>query len=861
MADQTVSITKRKSIDQLYQEVKEYDLVLTVEPVLAEALVARLEKPVLGHFATTPRRLIYSEEGGEQFRQEIFLKLVEQHGMSWRQASYLLQNVLDCWQKTGELEKIKDYDKFGGEEFETILNVLEENKNPFKSMQNYGMDSELDVAVIGLKDFNELDKKVLPENYKKVELFTDEKHDLAEFKMFESSNQLIQSLKENIGRLGPENTGIVVHPESPYQSLIESVFEADETPFIDKTDLSEDNDLRTLINLVRIGLSRKNVRVKDVRPILEEMDYTVSKAKENMYISDTEGLEQFKEFLNVLEYLEFGEAVSRYHSLTEKRLENVEKLLDELNLLSETVSVEKVNDLEYFLDSFELTESETSEGVVLADPTNVSVVDRPVVFFIGMDSSWTREVKEKPWIQREKEEQKNLRGFTSLIQSGSQQVYMVQEMEMNQYITPCYHFNQALNTSFSDFTDLPHTRYTPEIKPRGNGFEKKSTVIDTRKVSTLSQSRLNSLALSPRLYYFEKLVSDAEDESIEKGNIFHDYAEFHINYPRFVESLDEEEILEVMIEHVKPYVEELELEKLETELKIGLQNIREFLETYEVEEKTYGQYDKYEDGDKNRFAEHYDKPVTSNVTEMSFKDKELGAKGKVDLIMNKTHLVDYKSGKKYDAKSIVEASNVELYEEVDWPDFQALMYLTYQRKHVPGEKLRFTFLNFLHNMEDRINGKASLNDNKATVTYYPESFEEKITGLEMYEHLLKNSGKTSYQRKLLTKLGCPEFREFFENNSIENPFSKQEIKSSELAEKFKELGKEEVGDYKYVKKGCDQVLESLVEFRRSNYFKEDLDAFEQFLDEKIEELNQYKHEGFPLDAEPDDLPKRDMMLK
>jgi len=92
--------------------------------------------------------------------------------------------------------------------------------------------------------------------------------------------------------------------------------------------------------------------------------------------------------------------------------------------------------------------------------------------------------------------------------------------------------------------------------------------------------------LSPRLYYFEKLVSDAEDESIEKGNIFHDYAEFHINYPRFVESLDEEEILEVMIEHVKPYVEELELEKLETELKIGLQNIREFLETYEVEEKT-----------------------------------------------------------------------------------------------------------------------------------------------------------------------------------------------------------------------------------------------------------------------------------
>ncbi len=852
-------IDKRKSIDQLYQEVKDFDLVLTLEPVLAEALVARLEKPVLGHFATTPRRLIYSEEGGEQFRQEVFLKLVEEHGMSWRQASYILQNVLDCWQNTGSLEKIKKYERFDGEEFETVFNVLEETENPFKAMEDHEIGTETDVAVIGLKDFNELDRKVLPEDYEEVELFTDEERELPEFKLFESSNQLIQSLKENVERVGPENTGIVVDPESPYQSLIESVFEAEETPFIDKTDLSEDNDLRTLINLVRIGLSRKNVRVKDVKPILEEMDYTVSKAEENMYINDTEGLEQFKEFLNVLQYLEFGEAVERYYSLTEKRLENVENLLNELNLLEETVSVEKVNDLEYFLDSFELTESETSEGVVIADPTNVSVIDRPVVFFIGMSSSWTRQVEQKPWLDREREEQKNLRGFTSLIQSGTQQIYMVQEMEMNQYITPCYHFNQALNTDFSNFADLPHTRYAPETEPGGDGFEKKSTVIDTRKVTTLSQSRLSSLALSPRLYYFEKLVSDAEDENIEKGNIFHDYAEFHINHPEFVESLEIQEILEVMIKHVKPYVEELELEKLETELKIGLQNIQEFLDSYEVEDRTYEQYEKHDGG--NRFAEHYDKPVRSNITEMSFKDKELGAKGKVDLIMNKKHLVDYKSGRKYDAKNIVEGSNVELYEDVDWPDFQAIMYLTYLRKHVPGEKLRFTFLNFLHNMEDRINGKGSLNDNKVTVTYYPESFEEKITDLEMYEHLLKNSGKTSYQRKLLTKLGCPEFRKFFKNHEIEKPFSKEEIKSSKTAEKFKELGKEEVGDYKYVKKGCEQVLESLVEFRRSNYFKEDLDRFEEFLEQKIEELNRYKKEGFPLNAEPDDLPKRDMMLK
>jgi len=97
---------------------------------------------------------------------------------------------------------------------------------------------------------------------------------------------------------------------------------------------------------------------------------------------------------------------------------------------------------------------------------------------------------------------------------------------------------------------------------------------------------------------------------------------------------------------------------------------------------------------ENVFGKEFDKPIDSGVTEMSFEDKSLGLKGKVDLVMNETHLVDYKSGRKYDAKDIVESSNIELYEDADWPDFQALMYLTYLRQHVPETKLKFTFLNF-----------------------------------------------------------------------------------------------------------------------------------------------------------------------
>jgi len=465
-------VRKRKSIDQLYSEAKDYDLVLTTEPALSDGLVARLEEPVLGHFSITPRRLVYSEEGGENFRQEFFMKLVDEHGFSWKQASYLLQNVLDCWKKTGELEQVKNYDKFTGEEYETVFRLLEEEENPFKAMEQFEVDPEKEVAVIDIESFNELDKQVLPEEYDTIQLFTEEEHELSEFKIFESSGQLVQSLKENVERVGPGNTGVVMHPESPYQSLLKSLFDAENVPFVEEKDLSEDNDLRTLVNLVRIGLSRRNVRVKDVRPILEELDYTVSRGKDNRYVSDTEGLDQFKEFFNVLEYLEFQEVVGRYEKLTGNQMEKVRNLLKNLKLLDKTVSLEDLSNLEYYLDSFELKETESSEGVLLVDPRKVSLVDRPVVFFIGMDSSWTRETGRQDWIDKEKEEKKNLNGFTSLIQSGSQQVYMVQDMEMNQDITPCFHFNEALNTSFSNFRDLPCQRDTVRRK---NWKEKGST--------------------------------------------------------------------------------------------------------------------------------------------------------------------------------------------------------------------------------------------------------------------------------------------------------------------------------------------------------------------------------------------------
>ena len=852
MNSKKAKVKKRKPVDQLFGEVKEYRLVLTTEPSLADAINSRADNDI----AETPRRLVDDEDSG--FRREIFLELVDEKDMSWRQASYLLKNVLDCWQKKGEIDGLKDYERFGTEEVDRIIDVLREVENPFSELEEFEI-TEDKVAVINFETFNRLEKKLLPDGFKEIQIFEDEKTELEEFRVFESKRDIVQSLKENVERVGAENIGIVMHPESPYQPLLESVFEAENIPYLSQTDLSEDNDLRTIISLIRVGLSQENVRVKDVKPIVEELDIFIPHNKENMLISETSGLEDFKEFFNVLEYMDFDEILREYKELTGQDMTKLRGVLEDLNMLEDPISVEVMGNLEYYLESFELKDSETSEGVLLVDPREVSFVDREFVFFIGMSSDWTRQTGDKPWNDKGKENRINLDSFTSLIQSGKRQIYMVQDREMNQDITPCFHLNQILEVEFSNFRDLPHTRCSPEQQVEQKGFKKYSTNVEFDEIEMLSQSKLNSLALSPKLYYFEKMISDAEDENLKKGNVFHDYAEFYINYPEFVENLEEDRILDFMVSEVKPFIENTETEKLRTELRLGLENINDFLREHQVNDRDYEGFEKT-DSD-NVFAEEFEKPIDSSVTEMSFKDRELGAKGKVDLVLNENHLVDYKSGRKYDAKEIVEGSNVELYENVDWPDFQAMMYLTYQRQHVTDEELKFTFLNFLHNIEDLIDGDDELDDNKVTVTYYPVSFVQKVSELEMYEYLLKNSGKTSYQGKMLRKLGCPEFRKFFKDREFEDPFDKEVLLESDLADEFKEFAEKEVGDYKYVRKGCEQVLKSLVDFRRSNYFKEDLDKFEEFLSQKLDELNNYRKNGFPLNADPDELPRRDLLMK
>ncbi|GEM_PF-6966851 len=70
---------------------------------------------------------------------------------------------------------------------------------------------------------------------------------------------------------------------------------------------------------------------------------------------------------------------------------------------------------------------------------------------------------------------------------------------------------------------------------------------------------------------------------------------------------------------------------------------------------------------------------------------------------------------------------------------------------------------------------------------------------------------------------------------------------------------------KQLHESCKSLLKQVVEFRTKNYFREDLDDFEEFLQNQLDLLNEYRNTGFPVEnpeiegVDHSDLNNRDMI--
>jgi len=865
-----MKVDRALSIDEIYEKAQDFDLVLTAEAALADALNNRVERPRVGKLAYTPQRLVYSTFQNQECKdeRELFLHAVHNLDLTWKEASYLLRNVISYWKETGSLEGFSQSADFQTERVEEIHDLAGNTTNIYREMENYHISKGRSVCVVAPYQLDALDQSIVPENASQLPIFEERKVQLPIFRVFHSSNQLIGATVDNLLRLNPEQVALVVRPESEYNPLIRSQLRDFEVDFQAAEDVQDSESLRTLIRFFRLSITRHRLTLREVRPVFRHLGADFPTRRENEYLEQIEipEIQGIYQLLKRASTSTFGELFVIMENEGLKVAEGVRDVFEELQLWDEPITEPNLNNLEYYLDSFSVERDRTASGLILADPSSVAFVDRPVVFYLGMTVGWDSKVNDKPWRNLVWLRERNRKNFQALIQNGDSRFYMVQDMKLNREVTPSTYFNE-LNPEISSFTDGKEEkdyRIYSRSGPAPKNFSSQYIEKTAGNVKVISKSSLNKLVYCPRDYFFSNIVEEPDRDYFRKGNLYHDFGEFYANFPQFVEQEGLPKFVDLMVRSVKPIVDEVQLGRIRTEFRVGIRAIRDYLKERLPELIVDLDYSGYSGSDqKNFFAQEFDRRLKRTFTEMDFYNEEIGLKGKVDMVRG-NNLVDYKSGRKSTAASVVKNSNIDLLK--DKPKFQALSYITHHR-HVHGDqKIVFTFFHFLYDPGKSLRGEFNLDDCLTTVIYYPWKFEEFLTKDEVFDYLYGSTRK-----KLLDALGREQFLKILSNFQFDRgDFYRKETalvhqkRLKDLCKMYLRVGRG--SDYDLTKNQLSGAVKSILKtslyrLRTRNYFRDDVDLFEKFVANTLVDLNKWRKTRFPVgDNDLDKVDHRDLIL-
>jgi len=849
-----LTLEKARSIDQIYEEVKDHDLVLTVDAPLADALNARLTGSRFGEFATTPRRLALNELPSEdkiQDKRELFLSILGKMDITLKKASYLFENIVECWKENGDPYELLKEDRYDPEEAEKMIKTLKKTINPYSALERYTVPEEKELGVVSPHQFTELDKKILPSDYDVVEPFTSEDEKLPRFHIFNSTTEIVETLFFNIKDVDPKDVAVVMKKDSEYRYVVESMLRSKDIPYMLSKDIMEREEVRKYLNLIRYSFFKRGLKVKEIRQFCPQG----IRAKSEDYLLEAfsdEKLKDIKDLIQNIPKMSFEELLD--HRIFECDLEVLREQLEELELLEEDITLDALFTLIYYLDSFDVEVKKAGRGLLIASPGTSTYIDRPIVFYLGMDSSWTPDTPSTPWIDKKEFDERKLKDFKILLQNGKERLFMVQDRKTDRTVTPSFYFNELTDRTITSFRDLKHELNEKEMLDEKTAFEKEKIEAEQKSTKTMSQSALNSFAYCPKDRFFSELIERPDKPYFTRGSLFHDLAEYLLNHPEEAEK--KEELIDSVMDEMSPFLEDHQKPLMRTKFEIGFQNIMDFISRVEPQLENpegYTKKDKH-----NHFSEVFDRQITTDFTEVSFHNEDIGAKGKVDLVLDSDSIVDHKSGSKKSISELMRRSNIKNIERK--VDFQAKMYIAHHRHHHPKRLIKFTYHHLLENEKDVVSGEADPEDNLVNIIYHPRNFDEMIHEEEVYRAVIGDVKASNNRRKTLEKLGFDNYRRFFSENSFLEG-DKQEVLGSKLKQEFVQYCKDLIGDYKYVEKGCRSTLKKLVVFRSQNYFKEDIDEFEKFLQENIEEYNRYRKTDFPVgDVDPKEIDNPDLVI-
>ena len=836
-----------RSIDEVSAAVGDYDLVVTEDGPLSLALDNRLRAPRLGRLAATPR----SHASGEMIPQdtrELFLRFVDETDRSWKAVTRALDRCIACWTQTGSLDRILTHPEFDTPVVREAVSFLSAAESSYAAVRDAQLSDDLDVAVVDEPQLSALDRSYLPADYDTVSSLTSEPGSLPPLHVYPSATAIVDAVLDVVDADNAADVGIVVPSGSIYASLIEAGLAAREIPQRGGAGFTDDPTVRTFCRLFESTFAGAAQRVADLRPALSAVGVDLPRSLDERRVDSiaTDALDRYTTFRTAVETGTFSDALDAFETLSGDSPTQLREELETLGLLDVDATEDRFAAFRYYLHTYDVPDDRggNGDGVLLTDATATAYVDRPVVFYLGLGPEWARSPPDYPWIDSEAFLRRDLRRFERLLGNGRERYALVQESHAGDTVRPCVYLRRLLDHPFDSFTDLEHVAHGGEPDRAGDSpFDGPATPLaDPEAVETVSQSRLNTLTNSPRDAYFDRLVETSASLPMARGRVLHEAAEIHAADPSIVPAR-RDAVLDAMCELLDPYLSDPERPIQRTRLAVGLNAIVETLDADPPVDATYETYD-VRDRD-NELAEALGVAAASPLTERWFESPAVGVRGFVDLLADPATVVDYKTGTMRDAGEHLDAASIDPVAER--PDFQALVYLAKHREERPDERLRLRFVYLLDDdhVDAAVAGTPPAPDERVTtVTYVPATFDEFAAGREAFA-AVTDYAESNDRCKTLDTLGYEAYRSFFESHPLPRE-GVDPARRERVTEAFVAYAVERVGDYAYVRNGCESVIEDLADAPAGYVLESDLDAVEAFIHERLNDLNEYRRTRFPV---------------
>lgn len=728
-----------KSIDELYEEVKDYDLVLCNDAPLALALNNRIDRPLIGTFATTPQRIARSLALDILGRSlisdiEVIKKVSDETGYSLRFVHGEIENIKRMLRFKADIVPLLK--KRGKRIYESFIQLptLERVMWEFDvERSDYYKDKE--VAVIGIDLFDQLDKKMTPLIFDDIDMFKDETYKIPEIRELNNNRQIAENVSHLIDKDNATDFAIVMDVGGGIADAIRSALYRRRIPFKNTLSVKDLNHVREFLEFLKISLSFDTARISQIRELISSYGGKIS-AKYDEYLAErfleTGELEDKKtiDIINVMRSISgysFGDVCDSV--VPRNKAPQIKLLLDEMGLTDSAVSLKDTDDLIYAVNNIsdlkhneQIPDSE-KEGVVLIDCKNSVYIDRPVVVFIGMGQDWDKDLSflnQIDYRMKPDENDRDLMKFQILLQQGTRRLYVCNAIRGGKKSKPCSLFGQCSDDSITGFEDVCdglyhgawHRPEPPVIMTRGSDVVGKGPL-----TIPFSKTSYSNYVSCPRLFMYSILTSTPDRSSTVVGNILHEYAEMRICYPEIVKERGKEyyvsEITEICSGLFPPEMRDIEM----TSIRNSIENLDRYIEFTGLD--IHGIPDsKLERKKPNRFFEEEGKTLGCDFCEDKLRTEDNTMEGIFDVLKDNI-IIDFKTGKPLDINQIVQELDYD--GTKGYKDFQSLFYLSILDDQDPKEDMEF-HLFFTKDNQDKINSGLpySISDNVRRVVLIPD---------------------------------------------------------------------------------------------------------------------------------------------